>query len=190
MFDAVSIGWRYTGSVHLIAGPDLATTTIEPYEFLEFLSGNLSAAFIASPDDLNRRLEVVTSSRGWDLRYPATDFFCFENSWRDVLTALAKRNSVILMDARGFSRGNAGVVFEINQLVNAVPLGQSLIIVDRTTDVDFLRQVVNEAWRTIASDSPNRASGDPVLKTIVIEQLAPRSLASLQKWLSSATSDP
>jgi hypothetical protein len=38
LFDAVSTHWRYLGKIHLIAGPDLATTTIEPHEFMQQFS--------------------------------------------------------------------------------------------------------------------------------------------------------
>ena len=38
LFDLLGARWRYRGSLQLIAGTDLATTTIEPHEFLDFLS--------------------------------------------------------------------------------------------------------------------------------------------------------
>jgi hypothetical protein len=42
LFNALGMHWRYVGSIQMIAGPDLATTTIEPHEFLDFLSGRLA----------------------------------------------------------------------------------------------------------------------------------------------------
>ena len=41
-FDLVTKHWRHIGSVQLTAGPDLATTTVQPHEFLEFISGKLA----------------------------------------------------------------------------------------------------------------------------------------------------
>ncbi len=37
LFDALATHWRHAGSILLIAGPDLATTTAEPHEIWDFL---------------------------------------------------------------------------------------------------------------------------------------------------------
>jgi hypothetical protein len=41
-------------------GPDLATTTVEPHEFLGFLSGKLARRFIDGPETLDLRLSERT----------------------------------------------------------------------------------------------------------------------------------
>jgi len=51
LFDAVTRHWRYLGHVQLITGPDLATATVEPHEFLAFLSGKLDLQFIDGTTD-------------------------------------------------------------------------------------------------------------------------------------------
>ncbi len=54
LFDPVANLWRYIGNVNLIAGPDLATTTVEPHEFLSFISGHISSLFIRGSEDLQK----------------------------------------------------------------------------------------------------------------------------------------
>ncbi len=49
LFDAFAKLWRHAGHIRLIAGPDLATSTVEPHEFLDFLSGKLGRRFISGP---------------------------------------------------------------------------------------------------------------------------------------------
>lgn len=44
LYDTLGKSWRTVGSIQMIAGPDLATTTIEPHEFLDFVSGNSTTA--------------------------------------------------------------------------------------------------------------------------------------------------
>jgi hypothetical protein len=56
LFNAFGKLWSHGGSMRLIAGPDLATSTIEPHEFLDFLSGKLGRRFISRPETLNQRL--------------------------------------------------------------------------------------------------------------------------------------
>ncbi|HEY3165765.1 MAG TPA: hypothetical protein VGK57_00955, partial [Candidatus Binatia bacterium] len=46
--DTLGKSWRTVGSMQMIAGPDLATSTIEPHEFLDFVSGKLDRRFIDS----------------------------------------------------------------------------------------------------------------------------------------------
>jgi hypothetical protein len=53
LFDAFGAHWRYLGPIQLISGPDLATTTIEPHEFLEFLTGKLARRFIGNRETSN-----------------------------------------------------------------------------------------------------------------------------------------
>lgn len=55
LFDALERYWRHAGSIQLIAGVDLATRTIEPHEFLDFMSGKLARRFIDGPAALAQR---------------------------------------------------------------------------------------------------------------------------------------
>ncbi len=50
------------GHIRLIAGPDLATSTVEPHEFLDFLSGKLGRRFISGPETLARRLSETEAA--------------------------------------------------------------------------------------------------------------------------------
>ena len=69
LFNAITKHWRSVGSVQLISGPDLATTTVEPHEFIDFLSGKLSRQFIASQQQLDQRLSGLDTPQDFDGRY-------------------------------------------------------------------------------------------------------------------------
>jgi hypothetical protein len=158
LFDALATHWRHVGSIQLIAGPDLATTTVEPHEFLDFLSGKLARRFIDGPETLELRLSETDPYPDEDGRFRVSDFFCYDDTWQMVLSRLADESEAVLMDLRGFSPQNAGVVYEINELVDNVPLGRVVFVVDDTTDEVFLRQTVQEAWDRMRPTSPNRSS--------------------------------
>jgi hypothetical protein len=89
---------------------------------------------------LERRIENADVFPGLDGRYRIHDFFCYDDTWKMVLSRLAKDSDVILMDLRKFCRTNAGCVFEISELVNTVPLKRVVFIIDKTTDEAFLRE--------------------------------------------------
>src|SRR5215208_1467649 len=158
LFDALAKHWRHVGSMRLIAGPDLATTTIEPHEFLDFLNGKLARRFIDGPDALNQRISEMDLKPDGDGRFRVSDFFCHEDTWQMTLTRLVADSDAVLMDLRGFSQENHGVVYEIEELISVVPLERVVFVIDQTTDEKFLRQTVEGSWDRMSPTSPNQSS--------------------------------
>ena len=163
LFRAVSTHWRYLGKIRLIAGPDLATTTIEPHEFLDYLSGNLGHNFIDRDEKLEKAIVNSIDSPDRDGRYRVEEFFCYGDTWQKVLIRLQQTCDVVLMDLRGFSLQNAGCIFEINTLIDHLPLDRVIFTIDDTTDRNFLQTSIQTAWQNLANDSPNRNSPDPAI---------------------------
>ena len=155
LFDILGIYWRYVGSIRLIAGPDLATATMEPHEFLDFLSGKLARRFIDSSQTLDLRISEMDGQPDRDGQFRVNDFFCYDSTWKMVLSRLVSTSDLVLMDLRGFSSQNAGCIFEINELINTVKLNRIIFIIDETTDENFLRRVLQEAWDGMRATSPN-----------------------------------
>ena len=56
LFDLIDRFWRRVGSIDLIAGIDLAHRTVEPHEFLDFISGRISRRFIDGPAVMEQRM--------------------------------------------------------------------------------------------------------------------------------------
>ena len=161
LFNAFAKQWRHVGHIRLIAGPDLATSTVEPHEFLDFISGKLGRRFISGPDTLARRLSETEQRRDFDGRYRVDDFFCHDDSWQMVLKRLARDSDAVLMDLRGFLPDNQGCVFEINELLNVVPLGRVVFVVDATTDLVFLRETFARGWAAWRPVAQPRLGGAP-----------------------------
>ena len=147
LFDALAKHWRHIGSLPLIVGPDLATTTVEPHEIFDFLSGKLARRFIDGLDTLNRRISEMDVEPDGDGRFRVHDFFCHEDAWKMTLSRLVGDTDAVRMDLRGFSQQNRGVTFEIDELINVVPLEHVVFVIDGTTDDRFLRQTLEESWQ-------------------------------------------
>ena len=156
LFNALAKHWLRAGSVRMIAGPDLATSTVEPHEFLDFISGKLARRFIDSSATLNLRLQELDTDADWDGRYRVTDFFCHDDTWKMVLGRLIGESDAILMDLRGFTQRSAGCSYEIEELLNVASLQRVVFVIDKTTDVAFLEGVVRAGWNKLLLDSPNR----------------------------------
>ena len=69
-----------------------------------------------------------------------------------------EKSDLVVMDLRGFSAKHHGCIIELQSLIDLVPVGQTVLLVDETTDVPFLRQTLGNCWRSMAEASPNRES--------------------------------
>jgi hypothetical protein len=166
LFDGISRVWRHAGSIRMIAGPDLAATTVEPHEFLDFVGGRLARRFIGDQEDLERRLAETTALRDPDGRYRVNDFFCHDDSWRMVLARLAGDSDAVLMDLRGFGPSNKGCVFEVYELLARVQLSRVVLVVDATTDRSFLDETLKGGWAAAGTASVNAAVERPEMRVV------------------------
>jgi hypothetical protein len=182
--------WRYLGPIRLIGGTDLAYATIEPHEFFDFLNGRLSRAFIKDEADLENRLAESTVTPDPDGLFRIDDFFCHEDSWRMTVSRLAPEAASVLMDLRGFTPANRGCIFEIEQLIAAVPVDRIVLLVDGSTDVPFLERTLEDAWRAMPSASPNIVAGQHRLRVLQSSARHGRTLATLLGLLCEGPADP
>lgn len=156
LFDKLRKHWQRVGSITMIAGPDLATTTVEPHEFLDFLSGRLGRQFISAAADLERRVAAMDRAADPDGRYRIDEFFCRTDTWQMTMQRLAAESDAVLMDLRSFSPSNQGCMFELGQLLDGVDLARVVFLVDETTDRRFLEATLQRLWSELSVDSPNR----------------------------------
>jgi hypothetical protein len=166
LFRAVSGRWRHIGAVQLIAGPDLASATVEPHQFLDFVSGRLGRQFIDGPEAFNRRIAELDARPDFDGRFRVTDFFCYQNTWQPTLRALVQRSDAVLMDLRRFSESRLGCIYEIRQLFECVPLTRIVMVVDDTTNINFFEHALTTVWNETPMHSPNRALRHPELRVV------------------------
>ena len=83
-----------------------------------------------------------------------------------TVSRLARDADAIFMDLRGFSPSNRGCIFEIEQLIESVPLDRIVLLVDKTTDVPFLERTLTAAWQRVPVDSPNFVLQKPVVRVL------------------------
>ena len=128
----------------MIGGTDLATRTINPADYLRFLSRRLCHRFIVTDAELHQNLERLDNRPDPDGRYRVNEFFCNVHAWQKALVALLDRADVVLMDLRGFGPQNQGCVFELQKLVERGPVGQVFLVVDDTTDRQLLHSTIQD----------------------------------------------
>lgn len=183
LFDALSRIWLRTGSINLIAGPDLATATVEPHEFLDFMGGHLSRRFVRGEADLEQRLVHVDTQPDPDGRFRVNEFFCRANTWQRTMQRLAGGSDAVLMDLRSFSSSNQGCIYELGQLMNIVPIDRMIFAIDDSTDQLFLETTMEGIWKQLEASSPNAGVTKPAVRCFSLGQqsasAAERLLVSL-----------
>ncbi len=168
--------WRHLGTVQMIAGTDLAAAALEPHEFFDRLRGRLARQFIGDTEELRRRLAQLDERPDPDGRYRVNELFCHDNTWREALRELVRRSDCVLLDLRGFTCEHTGVIYEITQLVELVPLDRVVVLVDDATDDTFVRTTLAEAGRNLGPNSPNRGGGRLRLLPVPRRDVDPRIL--------------
>lgn len=147
--------WRHLGSIQLLGGPDLATATLEPDEFLDYVTGRLARRFVKNESDVTAAMESMDWTPDPDGRFRVNEVYCQDEMWRLAFSRLARESDVVLMDLRGFSRANRGVIFELGHLISNLEVARVTLLVDDTTDMVTLQEVVVEAWQGMDTRSPN-----------------------------------
>jgi len=169
LFDLLGARWRYRGSVQLIGGTDLATTTLEPHEFLDFLSGRLAQNFIHDRQDLESRLAALDLRSDPDGRFRVNEFFCDGGAWQMTVARLMGQSDVVLIDLRGFASRNRGCIFELQALIDSVPIDRVILLIDGSTEIAALRGTLLELWQGMSAASPNAARPRATLQLLEVE---------------------
>jgi hypothetical protein len=192
LLDNVARRWRHLGTVQMITGPDVALSTVQPHQFLDFLSRKLGRHFVRDQGSLARSLAERDRARDPDGRFRVNNFFCHADSWQAALPRLVEDGEAVLMDLRSFSATNAGCIHELDYLVQNVPFGRCVLVVDDTTDTAFLKHTLTASWDTLSPSSPNyQAPHQAPLADTAIYRFVPGTKAMralLRRLCEAATS--
>jgi hypothetical protein len=156
VFDPITTLWRYAGDVRLIGGPDLAASAVQPHRFFDFINHRLRSRFIDSHETLDSRVSDLEKPPDPDGRFRVNEFFCYDSTWRLVVSRLIRQSDVILADLRGLTKdSHGGCEFEIRQVMNTFPIHRFVILIDGTTRKEHLAGILKDAWNNLPPDSPN-----------------------------------
>jgi hypothetical protein len=166
LLDLLGTRWRLIGSIDLIAAPDLASRTVEPSTFLEFVRGRLKRLFIRTPEDLQARIAALDDKPDPDARFRINQLFCSDDMWKAAVTHLMGTASLVAMDLRGFGPHRRGCVYELETLLDTVPLDRLVFLIDWSTDRKGLEEILFAHWQRLAADSPNLVAAHPTLRML------------------------
>jgi hypothetical protein len=163
--------WRFAGPTWMIAGPDLAGGHLEPDEFFAFLDGRLRERFIIDAADIPARVQDLDSDRDPDGRCRVHELFCSNATWRATVLALMGRAGVVMLDLREYHPGRLGTRFELEAVLQRVPLSRLIVLVGAAEDLGPVRAEITDAWRMV--DPRHRPDdgedGTPTLTLLTVD---------------------
>ncbi len=151
--------WQWIGTRQKLDGPDTAGERLKDVGL--FLVGRLDLGIVENDQEVAEAFaRLRTAPDPTDLRFPMNSMQCTDATWKQCLFQLLDRCDVVLMDLSGFTPQNRGCVFEIRQLAQRMPVGRVILLVGDSTDVEFLRAVVADAWKGKATVRVLYTGGD------------------------------
>jgi hypothetical protein len=134
LFDRIGARWRLFGPVTMIAAPDVAARTIDPGDYLRWLTGRVDELFVTSRANLGAKLGALDMAPDPDGRYRVNEFCCRDNTWQATVVELMQRADAVVMDVRGVTRERRGCEFELQQLAQRLPPRRLVLVADAATD--------------------------------------------------------
>jgi hypothetical protein len=180
LFDHLARHWRFRGPVQLIVGGDLAMRTVDPGDVLAFVGGRLRTQYVASTEDVPARMERLDTRPDPDGRFRVNELYCLHDTWKATLRSLLAVTDHVVMDLRGFSRESQGCLYELEQIVTAIPSGRIVLIADEATDRPLLEHTLAQAWTT-AHGGVTAAS--PGIDLVKVERSSRPELAAVMTRL-------
>ncbi len=159
LFQEFETLWRGVGSIQLVGAADLAGSTLEPHELLDFVRGRSGRYFSHSESDADRRLASFDHATDPDGRFRVNEIFCIgDATWQHAVRRLLAESHCVLMDVRGFTRYRAGCVFEIGCLAKSTAGSRIVFLVDGVTDRGFIGEIWANATHASSVEAGSETS--------------------------------
>jgi len=177
--------WREFGYVYLLR----SAASVTPAEYRQFKrspgsftglirSEEQFAAELARPlpGPSHQRWHVVKNVgpqtvwvRDWYGSYPPRTFLCHGRIWKPSVDMLLDRADLVVLDLSGMMPSNAGTRYEIQRVIDRIPIDRVVFLADRRSDRDYLHTEIGRAWSQMASGSPNSGAGRRVARLAVTD---------------------
>lgn len=168
LFDRVASRWRLLGPVTTIAAPDVTARTIDPGDYLRWLTGGIDDLFVTTRASLDAKLARLDLAPDPDGRFRINEFCCRDSTWQATVVELMLRADAVIMDVRGISAGRLGCEFELQQLAQRLPPQRLVLVVDETTEREHLKAVFGPTLEQVTViEMRYRRDADRVFEALV-----------------------
>ena len=107
--------------------------------------------------------------RDWHGSYPPRTFLCHNNIWKAGVNMLLDRADLVVLDLSGLMPGNEGTRYELQRIIDRIPIERVVFLADGRSDRNYLRAEINHAWGRMAFHSPNSGTQTRVARLAVTD---------------------
>jgi len=195
--------WREFGYVHLLRSARSVTrkelAAADHFGGIDSLIADTTdevdvaiGDFVYAPDQKRRKrfkTEVERGTSTWDRYggYSVNSLLCHDDVWRYALGRLLSSVDVVTMDISGYTPQNHGSEYEIQTLIDQIPIDKVVWLTDPWTDVPYLTDQLRGAWNRLASRSPNRMGSPGPVRLVETDYISESSSTSDDSRPSSTT---
>jgi hypothetical protein len=101
--------------------------------------------------------------------YPARPMLCHGSYWQSAVTHLLAKMDLVAMDLSGFTESHAGMLFELQHVVNSFPIERVVFLIDANTNKKFIEAQLQSMWAKMPEGSPNTTPGTRVAVVAVTD---------------------
>jgi hypothetical protein len=173
--------WREFGYVYFLRSAESVT----PSEYRQAKkSGDMGGLFISSRERLDaalggpavlgkgrykfktigpRTIKVRDRYGGYSVRA----LLCHGTFWKTAVDVLLDRVDLVALDLSGFLPENVGTHYELQRVLDRIPVERVVFLADQSSDKKFLTAQLQEAWSQMSATSPN-AGAEAKLAMVVL----------------------
>lgn len=107
--------------------------------------------------------------RDWHGSFPPQGLLCHGAIWKAAVDLLLARADLVVLDMSGFMPDNLGVRYELQRVIDRVPIERVILLADRRSDRSFLRTQIRHAWEQMGDGSPNSGSQPRVARLAITD---------------------
>jgi hypothetical protein len=173
--------WQWVGTRQMLDGPD--TTGQKMRDLINYFSGHIENSIVKDPQELREVLGHFRTQPDRHLRFPVNSMQCGDATWKKALQHLLDAMDVVVMDLSSLSEENRGVAYELGKLLDQIPMQRIILLINDSTDMSVLKDILAQSWNDMAADSPNRDTAEPRIRVYHIGGPSERGTdESLYDW--------
>ncbi len=98
-----------------------------------------------------------------DLTFRDLEAMCHLDTWKLAVAEFARSADAVLMDLRGYCAARQGCEYEVDYLLDVVPMERVVFLIAEQGDPEPVRRLLHERWAQLRATSPNlRPTAVPV----------------------------
>jgi hypothetical protein len=174
--------WGRVGTIEHLEGADSVGTRGDV--IAAAAGGRIDDVLVKSDEELMRKLVEFSLIPDANLRFKRHAFQCTGTTWKRAILTMLDRADAVVMDLSSLSPANQGCAWELEQLMQRVPLQRVVLLVNDSTNLDTLRTILEAGAARLTSDSPNAGRATLEWNVIRIGGLSARlETESYHEWL-------